>query len=230
MPRDEHEGRRRSRRKPDQDQPRIDESPRGPGVEMARVLSHPLRFKILIGMNTPMRRLSPSEFSEETGEHLSNVSYHFRVLDRAGCIKIVETVPRRGAEEHIYEPIKRAMAWTREWENLGAYVRQNVAASALGPAVQKLGDSIDGGTFDSREESHLSWDTFYIDEQGWKRLHTMFRKFLEELLIETELVKERLDGDPDLPRFLATFFMSTFENAPLDWKRKGEDDSDPAAA
>ena len=102
MARDEHEGRRRSRRKPDTTQPRIEEDPDGPGVGMAKVLAHPLRFKILIAMNTPFRRLSPSGFSEETDEPLSNASYHFRVLDRAGCIKVVETYQRRGATEHVY--------------------------------------------------------------------------------------------------------------------------------
>lgn len=178
---------------------------------MARVLSHPLRFKILAAMNTPVRRLSPSEFSDETGESLSNSSYHFRVLDKAGCIKVVETIPRRGAEEHVYEPNRRAMAWTREWERLGSYVRQNVAASALAPALVKLGASIDQGTFDKRTHSHLAWDTLWVDEQGWKELHTMFREHLENLLVVTEQIKERVDADDELPRFLATYFMSTFE-------------------
>lgn len=220
MPTDHQKGRRRSRRKPDQQQPRIDESPHGPGVEMARLLSHPLRFKILIGMNTPVRRLSPSAFSEEIGEELSTVSYHFRVLEKAGCIEVVETIPRRGAEEHIYEPIKRAMAWTREWESLGPFVRQHVAASALAPAVEKLGESIDAGAFDRRDDSHLSWDTFYVDDLGWSELHTLFREHLEELLVTTQRIKQRLDAaSPDTPRFLATYFMSTFENAPESWRR-----------
>lgn len=218
MPRDQHEGRHRSRRKPDQDQPRIDESPHGPGVEMARVLSHPLRFKILVGMNTPARRLSPSEFSQENGEELSNVSYHFRVLAKAGCIEVVETVPRRGAQEHIYEPIRRAMAWTREWEALGPFVRQHVAASALAPAIEKLGESIDEGSFDKRDDSHLSWDTLYVDDQGWVELHAMFREHLEDLLATTQRIESRLGEDSNLPRFLATYFMATFENAPLGWQ------------
>jgi hypothetical protein len=215
MPRDHHEGRRRSRRKPDQKQPTIDDSPRGPGVEMARVLSHPLRFKILIAMNTPVRRLSPSEFSDETGEPLSNSSYHFRVLDKAGCIEVVETIPRRGAEEHVYEPKRRAMAWTREWERLGPYVRQNVAASALAPALVRLGASIDHGDFDKRNDSHLSWDTLWTDEQGWTELHTMFREHLENLLEVTDRIKKRMDADDQLPRFLATYFMATFETPPI---------------
>lgn len=219
MARDQHEGRRRARRKPDTTQPRIEDDPDGPGVGMAKVLSHPLRFKILISMNTPFRRLSPSEYSEETGEALSNSSYHFRVLDKAGCIQIVETIPRRGAEEHVYEPVKRAMAWTREWERLGSYVRQHVAGSALGGVVEKVGESIDAGTFDKRDDSHLSWDTFYTDEEGWEEIHTKYRKHLEDLICTTQRIKERLEADPDRPRFLATYMNATFESPPPKRKR-----------
>jgi hypothetical protein len=216
MPRDHHESRGRSRRKRDQEQPPIDESPRGHAVEMARVLSHPTRFQILIDMNTPVRRLSPSEFSDEKGEALGNVSYHFRVLQRAGCIKVVDTIQRRGATEHVYEPVKRAMAWTREWADLGPYVRDNIAASALGNAVQIVGRSIDKGTFDKREDSHLSYDCLWIDEKGWTEIHTLFRRHLEDLLIATEGIKQRLDADPTIPRFLATYLMATFETPPED--------------
>lgn len=213
MPRDRsHEARRRPRRKPDQEQPHIRESPRGSAVEMAKVLSHPMRFRILNDMNTPFRRLSPSEFSDETGEVLGTVSYHFGVLLRAGCIEVVDTIQRRGATEHIYEPVKRAMAWKGEWQTLGPFVRQNVAASALGNAVRQVGQSIDRGTFDKRDDSHLSHDTLWIDEQGWTEVHTMFQRHLEDLLMTTERIKQRLDADPDLERFLVTYFMATFES------------------
>ncbi|MFL5873124.1 MAG: ArsR/SmtB family transcription factor [Solirubrobacterales bacterium] len=184
----------------------------GSPVGMAKVLSHPLRFRILNDMNTPLRRLSPSQFSEEIGESLGNVSYHFRVLQRAGCIEIVDTIQRRGATEHVYEPVKRAMAWTREWEMLGPVVRQVVAASALGNAVRQTGAAIDAGTFDKRDDSHLSHDTLWIDEAGWEEIHNMFREHLEELLMTTQRITQRLEADPDAPRFLATYFMATFES------------------
>ena len=184
---------------------------------MARVLAHPLRFRILNDMNTPLRRISPSEFSEEIGESLGNVSYHFRVLLRAGCITIVDTIQRRGATEHVYEPVKRAMAWKGEWENLGSFVRQTVAASALGNAVRQTGAAIDEGTFDKREDSHLSHDTLWIDEQGWGEIHKMFREHLEDILMTTERIKQRLESNPEAQRFLATYFMATFESPRPDW-------------
>lgn len=215
MPRDRtDEACRRSRRKPDQEQPHIQESARGSAIEMARILSHPIRFRILNDMNTPFRRLSPSEFSDETGEILGTVSYHFRVLQRAGCIEVADTIQRRGATEHIYEPVKRAMAWKGEWQTLGPFVRQNVAASALGNAVKQVGESIDQGTFDKRDDSHLSHDTLWTDDQGWAEVHTMFQRHLEDLLMTTQRIKQRLDADPAIDRFLVTYLMATFESPP----------------
>jgi hypothetical protein len=181
---------------------------------MARVLSHPTRFQILIDMNTPLRRLSPSEFSNKKGEPLSNISYHFRILHKAGCIEEVGVIQRRGATEHVYEPVKRAMAWAREWALLGSYVRENIAGSALGGAVKLLGRSIDEGTFDKREDSHLSYDCEWVDEQGWEEVQERFLDHLKDLLIITEQIKQRLDADPAIPRFLATYFMASFETPP----------------
>lgn len=181
---------------------------------MAYVLSHPMRFSILNEMNTPARRLSPSEYSEEIGEKLGNVSYHFRILHRAGCIEIVDTYQRRGATEHVYGPVKRAMAWTAEWEKLGSFVRQNIASSALGKAVKQTGTAIDEGTFDKRNDSHLSHDTLWTDEEGWDEIHTLFRVQLEELLRISKRIRDRLDANVDESAFPVTYFMATFESPP----------------
>lgn len=205
------ESRRRQRRvqKGNSDQKRSG------GIEMARALSHPLRVRILTQMNTPIRRMSPIQFSEKTGEPLGTTSYHFRVLDRCGCIRVVEEVQRRGATEHVYEPVKRAMAWKREWENLGPAVRQSVAASALRNVVEQIGSAVDTGTFDEREDSHLSHDTIWVDDEGWTELHTLFQRMLEDLLTASHKIEKRLRENPDLPRFLATYMMATFET-PVD--------------
>lgn len=213
--RDQHEGRRHSAPPGGRDK-----SERR-GVEMARVMANPVRFQILIDMNTPTRRLSAKQWAEEQPEPHTNAGYHFRVLEAAGCIRLYKTVKKRGAEERIYEPVKRAMAWHEEWKHLGPVIRQLVAASAFGPLVLKVGNSIDGGTFDARPESHLSWDTQYVDQEGWETLAVMFQHHLEEIMTECEKIKERLKADPGLERFLVTYMMATFETA-----REFENDAD----
>lgn len=182
------------------------------GITLAKVLSHPMRVQILMKMNSPRRAMSPVRFSEEAGLPLGNVSYHFRELEKAGCVEVVETIQRRGATEHVYEPSKRAMAWTREWESLGAVVKQNLAAVALRGAVEALGAAIDSGMYDSREGSHLAYDTLWVDELGWTELGMAVKSCIEEMLAITFEAGERLKQDPDAPRFLASYVLTSFQS------------------
>jgi DNA-binding transcriptional ArsR family regulator len=52
---------------------------------------------------------SPKLIAEKLGLDVRNVAYHVRVLRNLGCIELVETQPRRGAVEHIYRLIDRAL-------------------------------------------------------------------------------------------------------------------------
>lgn len=75
------------------------------GTERSRVhkaLSHPLRANILKSLNNGKAVISPNEYSKETKEPLTNVSYHFRMLSDLGMVVLADTEPRRGALEHYY--------------------------------------------------------------------------------------------------------------------------------
>ena len=45
---------------------------------------------------------SPKSIADVLGIDLRSVAYHVRVLKKLGCIELVETLPRRGAVEHVY--------------------------------------------------------------------------------------------------------------------------------
>jgi DNA-binding transcriptional ArsR family regulator len=186
------------------------------GLKTAKALGHPTRVKILMSINAPVRTLSPKVFAEEAGISLGSASYHFRELEKMGCVEVVGTVQRRGATEHHYAPVKRAMAWTREWEALGPAVRQSLTASLLGGAVHRIGKAIDAGTFDGRADSHMSWDTAWVDEAAWEKLHLVFQRALEEALVITAEAAERVAALPPEEKFLVTYLLSTFESPPGD--------------
>lgn len=181
-------------------------------IALAKALCHPMRVRILTEMNTPARRMSPVEFADRHGEHLGTIAYHFRALRQAGCIRVVEENQRRGATEHVYEPVKRAMAWKREWEDLGSFFRDNLAAAALREAVEAVGRAVDAGTFASREDSVLAHDTLWVDEEGAAEIQAMFVRQLQELLIASERIHQRVQQDPAKPRFLLSYLMASFES------------------
>jgi DNA-binding transcriptional ArsR family regulator len=73
----------------------------GQAADVANALSHPLRIALLRAFRE-RRDLSPTEYAQESGESLGNVSYHVRVLFEAQLIAAAGTVQRRGAMEHRY--------------------------------------------------------------------------------------------------------------------------------
>jgi len=192
-------------------------------LTLAKALCHPSRVRILSEMNTPTRRMSPVQFADRHGEHLGTVSYHFRTLREAGCIRVVEENMRRGGLEHVYEPVKRAMAWKREWEDLGPFFRDNLAAAALREAVEAVGRAVDSGTFAGRGDSVLAHDTLWVDEEGWTEIQAMFTRQLKELMLTSERVRQRLQEDPAKPKFLLSYLMASFESpTPEDLAESGD--------
>lgn len=181
-------------------------------LTLAKALCHPSRVRILTEMNTPTRRMSPVQFADRHGERLGTVAYHFRILRQAGCIRVVEENMRRGGLEHVYEPVKRAMAWKREWEDLGPFFRDNLAAAALREAVETVGRAVDSGTFAGREDSVLAHDTLWVDEEGLAEIQAMFIHQLQELLLTSERIHQRLQDDPTKPKFLLSYLMASFES------------------
>lgn len=103
-------------------------------------LKHPVAIEILVIANE--QRLSPSQFVEEFMEPrpveleevkraLSHVSYHFRALAAAGCLEIVERIPRRGSFEHIYVGTARAYFSDEEWARLPQLERYRISTTML---------------------------------------------------------------------------------------------------
>jgi DNA-binding transcriptional ArsR family regulator len=73
----------------------------GQAADIAKALSHPLRFELLRELRE-RKSLSPVEYARESDESLGTVSYHFGVLAKAGVITQTGAVARRGAMEHRY--------------------------------------------------------------------------------------------------------------------------------
>jgi hypothetical protein len=165
-----------------------------------------------MSMHAPVRKLSPSGFAEEAGCSMGLASYHFRYLQKAGCIDITETIQRRGATEHVYLPVKRAMAWTREWEMLGSVVKQGLAATALSGAVEVIGEAVDSGSFESLPDSVLAWDVMQVDMKGWEKAHGILKRALEELIGVGEECRERVADLPDDKVFLLSYLLASFES------------------
>ena len=75
---------------------------------LAKALSNDVRARALALLTKGSK--SPKLIATELELDLRSVAYHVRVLKKLECIELVETVPRRGAVEHVY----RVADWVLE--------------------------------------------------------------------------------------------------------------------
>jgi DNA-binding transcriptional ArsR family regulator len=74
-------------------------------------LRHPLRRQLLREM-AGEEAISPRQLAAATGQPLSNVSYHVRVLADCAAVILVGTRPVRGSMQHFYCSVVEA-PWAR---------------------------------------------------------------------------------------------------------------------
>ena len=143
-------------------------------------LSHPLRLRVLLRLDR--RVASPAELARELGEPLGTVAYHTRVLAGLGCVELVRTEPRRGAIEHYYRAIVQPYFSDSDWAQLPAAARQSISEAVLQRAWADAADALKAGTFDARDDVHLSRTPLDLDERGWHELNGLLAELLDRAL------------------------------------------------
>jgi len=69
--------------------------------DLLQALGHPMRRAILREMNDE-DLFSPSEVAPRLEDSVSNVSYHFRMLNRGEAVELAAEKQVRGATQHFY--------------------------------------------------------------------------------------------------------------------------------
>jgi hypothetical protein len=198
---------------------------RGPVDESSKAtacapLVHPLRVRILEVANT--RDVSPVQFVNEqlaplgvrfdSKQHaLSRVSYHFRELEKAGCVEVVKRVPRRGATEKIYRGTTTVEFTDEEFEKLPLEQREMMSRTSFQGLIARTDNAMRAGTFDGRTDRWLVWVPGAVDAQGWEEVTAAMATAYVEVKASLKAARDRLDeaGEAGMPM---TFGMLGFES------------------
>lgn len=193
------------------------EKAQGVDQKLVKALAHPLRVEILTILNE--RMASPNELSKELDEGLSQVSYHVKVLKDFECIEMVKTEPRRGAVEHYYRATARAYLTDRDWRSLPASIKPGVSASSVGMVNEQVFAALSSGTFDSRDDRHISWTPGIVDRQGWEESVDLVNDTLEQIIQIHAGSAKRLakSGEEGIP---AMAVLMNFETPPAGTTKK----------
>lgn len=178
---------------------------------VAKAFTHPLRGHIWVTL-FERSEVSPNEIADELDIEVTEVSYHFRALKKRNLIRLVRKVPRRGVDEHFYEPVSPAFYFDdAEWMKLPLGIRSTFSAEMLRQIIDGLMEAVESGCFDARNR-HLSQSWLLVDERGWKELMRAVKAALDRFLaIQERSAKRRKDSlEPGIP---VSLVLASFETA-----------------
>jgi DNA-binding transcriptional ArsR family regulator len=174
-----------------------------------KALGHPMRLDALRLFNE-RAQASPNEIAQALSVDVGALAYHIRVLRECDCIELVDTAQRRGATEHFYRATKKAFISRDLAQMLPTSMREGISVEAITAIFERIGEAFDAGTFDRRDERHVSWMPLTLDEQGWQAFVELKAKQLDlEMEIESESI-ERL-AKSSAPEIKATTVSMLFE-------------------
>lgn len=159
------------------------------------------------------RIASPKELAKETGEELSTISYHVRILRECGLIELDHMVPRRGAVEHFYRAVDRTLLPPNAWDNLPSSIRRGTSIDILQEFFDDAMGSIEAETFDD-PASDLSLTPLILDGEGLEEVARRTAAYLEDLLDVQAKASKRLEaganGKGAAKKTSATVFLASF--------------------
>lgn len=166
-----------------------------PNKTVVTGMHNELRAQILILLNE--RVASRPEICKELGASFDHVRYEMEVLKKTKppLIELVHEKPVRGTVEKFYRATTRAYLDDAEWPNVPDAVKAGMRGSLLGTLVDDAVAAVQGGTFDSLENAHMSWTPMILDERGWEGLTTILLRALEEAIEIKEESAERLSAN-----------------------------------
>jgi DNA-binding transcriptional ArsR family regulator len=178
-------------------------------VSLLKAYAHPIRLQLLGVVSH--RNISPAEFARERDEPIPNVSYHFRVLEKLGCIEVAGTRPARGSVEHFYRRTGTVIFDDEYWLQMPDEARRVVASVTFHDLVGRMSQAIQAGTFTARDDVHITWKPVMLDEQGWTEVMRILGSAFDEVgeaevRAATRLAQSKQEG------IVATVALAGFES------------------
>lgn len=178
-----------------------DEPANAYGIEpkLAKALSNRWRCRIL--MEVSVRPMSPSQFIEEVGGSMTNISRCFRDLAKWGFVEIVQEKKggrRGGGVERIYRSTLRAFFDTQSWIGLPQILREEISQFFLDGYFDRISEAFEAKTIDAEIDRHLSWKPIVIDRAAWNTIGAALNEILDWLPVLEAEATERSDDVEDL--------------------------------
>jgi hypothetical protein len=167
---------------------------------LIKALGHPIREHALAVFNE--RVASAREIGEEIDLDVPAFYSHIQELEAMGCIERVETRRRRGAKEHFFQATTTAGLFDdRLWPLIPKSLKSDLATGMLRPLFGEAVRALRTGTFNARDDRHLSWTPGLLDSLGWQELVALLGQTLKLVIAIQRRSRARIakTGEPGIP-------------------------------
>lgn len=151
---------------------------------------------LLIVQELNKRPLSVPHFHREFASDVSEaaVRHRFNRAKKLGLAAIVERVPNRGAEEHLYRATRPAVDDDGAWADAPDALAETEAWATFENLSALVKESIVAGTFDVRDDRHLSWSIVSLDQEGLTKVIAGIEALDDFIREEQERARKRIEA------------------------------------
>ncbi len=166
--------------------------------ELITAISHRTRNLALAILN--QRVASPKEIAHELDCSIRHVTYHLDVLEKLGCIELVEAKSVHGGRvvEHFYRATQRAWFDREAWKQVDEADKPGIDSLILDAMSGDISEALLAGTFSDPDDSHTSRTPMNVDREGWEEVVSLLSDTLDGLIDIEVRVNNRATPDTEL--------------------------------
>lgn len=179
-------------------------------TRMAKVFADPLTLQILEELH--FQDMSPSQLEDKMG------GASLQAFDRR-CQTLTELgwVVRREREADSPMVLYRAAGPEAFDADLWGGIPDSAEPTPSWPVFdefcQKAEAALRQGSFNARQDRHVTWCTFLLDERGWRQVtHSLNRCNDRLIAVAAEARKRAVAAELTAPPYVATFLLARFED------------------
>ena len=132
------------------------------------------------------------QFAGEEAEWV--VRHRFTRLKDLAWAAVVDKIPRRAVHEDIYRATRPAILDMDPWSDVPEQILETETWSTFRRFSALVEEAVTAGSFDVRDNRHLTWSIVSVDQEGWDAIVGEMED-MQALLRDVEAsAKKRIDA------------------------------------
>lgn len=181
---------------------------------LAKVFADELCLRILAELN--LREMSVPQFHREFGgASIWGIRRRFKKLEEGAWLGQVSEKTggrRRNGTERFYRATGPAVFDNETWANLPPSLKRKNSWITFKHLSDEVDKAMSAGTFDARDDRHLTWSLFLLDQEGWEKMTEAVDALFAFILNERDRAESRIRAGSHEELARMTVGLTAFES------------------